>query len=54
MIMTFDEFMNLALSIDDGAYVSEDADGMLVINTNYFIVGDDEAPLAYHYRIGLT
>lgn len=47
MIVTFYEFVHLALTIDDAALVFEDSDGWLCVQTNYKVVGDEDAPLAY-------
>jgi hypothetical protein len=46
--MTFDEFMLLALQIDDMCIVEEDKDGYLIINTGWRVVGDDTVPLGYN------
>jgi len=48
--MTFDEFVRLALMVDENAYVYEDSQGFLNISTNYRSVGDEDAPLAYEER----
>jgi hypothetical protein len=48
MIMTFDEFVRQALSIDENAYISCDPNtGTLTIETNWLDVGDQDVPLGY-------
>lgn len=45
--MTFMEFVQRALTVDENAIIGEDPDGYLYISTAYRVVGDDTVPLAY-------